>query len=369
MKVFVSSLITGMEPIRAAARTAVEVLGHEPVMAEDFPALPHSPQVACLDGVRRSAVTVLVLGPRYGAKQASGLSATHEEYREARDRCPVLAFVQDGATAEPDQAAFVREVQGWTNGLIRSGFTDAGDLQAKVTKALHNLELASATAPFDPGEVLARALATFTKEERHSHGGGTLTVTVAAGPGQTVLRPSKMEDPSLAEDLEREALFCTSRIFARGSGTKTDIVDGKLVLRQEGRAERSLHLDAQGSVSIRQSLGDDQDRMGGTSVILVETLQERMLAALRYSAWLLDLLDPTQRLSHVVVAASVTGGMALRTRREQEASPNSYQVSVYGNDKRQPVTLTPPHMPRPALVHQMEQTVDDLTTRLRRKWR
>jgi hypothetical protein len=159
MKVFLSSLITGMEPIRAAARAAVQTLGHEPVMAEDFGALPHSPQVACLDGVRRSASVVLILGARYGAKQASGLSATHEEYREAREHRPVLAFIQEPMDPEPDQAAFIREVQGWMGGLIRAGFTDSADLQAKVTRALHRLELANATAPFDSAGVLARALA------------------------------------------------------------------------------------------------------------------------------------------------------------------------------------------------------------------
>lgn len=34
-----------------------------------------------------------MLGEAYGMKQASGLSATHEEYREARDTKPVIAFV------------------------------------------------------------------------------------------------------------------------------------------------------------------------------------------------------------------------------------------------------------------------------------
>ena len=33
MKIFISSLITGMEPTRAAAREAVETLRHEPIMA------------------------------------------------------------------------------------------------------------------------------------------------------------------------------------------------------------------------------------------------------------------------------------------------------------------------------------------------
>ncbi len=118
MKIFVSSLITAMEAIRTAARSAITILGHEPVMAEDFGALPHTPQIACLDGVRQSGAVVLILGSRYGAIQPDGLSATHEEYREARSRGPVLAFVEEGVTHEPKQAAFISEVQAWDSVLI-----------------------------------------------------------------------------------------------------------------------------------------------------------------------------------------------------------------------------------------------------------
>ena len=86
MKVFVSSLITGMESIRLAARKAVEILRHAPIMAEDLGAQPNSPQVACLTGLRQSDVVVLILGERYGAEQASGLSATMKS--TARLRAP-----------------------------------------------------------------------------------------------------------------------------------------------------------------------------------------------------------------------------------------------------------------------------------------
>src|SRR6185295_20078467 len=83
MRVFVSSLISGMEPLRRAARDAISTLGHQPVMAEDFAARVSSPQVACLGDLRQADLVVLILGDRYGDIQASGLSATHEEYREA----------------------------------------------------------------------------------------------------------------------------------------------------------------------------------------------------------------------------------------------------------------------------------------------
>jgi len=326
MRVFISSLITGMEEIRAAARSAVTTLGHEPVMAEDFGALPHSPQVACLDGVRRSGATVLILGSRYRAKQASRLSATHEEYREARERCPVLVFVEEGLVPDHDQALFIAEVQGWKTGLIRAGFADPADLQAKLTMALHRMELATAAAPFNAGEVLARAVASFPSDRGRSHyGDAILLVSVAGGPAQAVLRPSRLEDPALAEEFEREALFGSARIFRRREGTSTNIVDGKLVLEQGNRCPHSLHLDAQGGMLITQSVENAREMSHGMSVILVETVQERLMGALRYAAWLLDHIDATQRLAHVVVATQITGGFAMRTRREHEASPNSWQ--------------------------------------------
>jgi hypothetical protein len=73
------SLISGMEPIRVAARSAVTPLGHEPLVAEDFGALPHSLQVVCLDALRQAGAVVLIMGTRYGAVQPTGLSATYEE--------------------------------------------------------------------------------------------------------------------------------------------------------------------------------------------------------------------------------------------------------------------------------------------------
>lgn len=66
MKIFISSLIAGMEEHRVAAREAVEALGYEAIMAERFVAKPQTPQIACLDGLRQSGLMVLLLGANYG---------------------------------------------------------------------------------------------------------------------------------------------------------------------------------------------------------------------------------------------------------------------------------------------------------------
>ena len=206
MKVFVSSLISGLEPIRRAARAAVTALGHQPVMAEDFGAKASSPQVACLDSLRQSDVVVLILGDRYGAVRPSGLSATHEEYHEARGRKPVLAFVQEGVTPESAQAAFISEVQSWEGGLFRAGFSGPDDLQSAIIRALHEWQLANAVGPLDPSELLARALAPMPREQRGYFTGTTsLIVSIAGGPTQSILRPAEVEDSALADALLQTA--------------------------------------------------------------------------------------------------------------------------------------------------------------------
>jgi hypothetical protein len=53
---------------------------------------------------------VLLIGERYGYPQPSGLSATHEEYREAGSVNRVLIFVESAVVREPAQQAFLDEV-------------------------------------------------------------------------------------------------------------------------------------------------------------------------------------------------------------------------------------------------------------------
>jgi hypothetical protein len=122
MKVFLSSPIRGLEPFRDAAGRAAAALRHEVKRSEDFGAAADTPQQACLAGMRWADVVVLLLGARYGERQPSGLSATHEEYREAKSRCPVLAFVQRDMQPEAPQREFIDEVRGWAGGVFAGDF-------------------------------------------------------------------------------------------------------------------------------------------------------------------------------------------------------------------------------------------------------
>ena len=365
MKVFISSLIADMKETRRAARDAVITLRHEAVMAEDFGARPHSPQVACLTGLRQSDLVVLILGERYGAQQPSGLSATHEEYRAARGRKPVLAFVQEGGSFVPRQAAFVNEVQGWVGGLFRTGFTAPVDLRVAITRALHNYELAKAVGPVDEADLVRRALALLWTGERDDYGSRLLSLAVAGGPTQPILRPVQLEDPDLSDRLYQAALFGRTRIFHPARGVARDVRGDTLTIGQV-RVGASVQLNEQGAVLVRIPIARGNDRTG--LPIIIEELAHRQLAtALAYAAGVLEQIDPSQRLTHVAVAAFITGAghMAWRSRDEHDDSPNVISMGM-GREQGKPVHLA---RARAALRLDADHLVEDLLVPLRRQWK
>lgn len=369
MKVFISSLIAGFETLRDAARHAVTTLRHEPVMAEDFGAQPNSPQLACLQGLRSSDVVVLVLGERYGTAQpTSGISATHEEYRQARGRKPVIAFVQGGVDPEPEQAAFIAEVQGWEGGLFRGQFRDAVELQAGVTRALHDYELANAVRPANLAGAVERATTLLPRADRN---GGyeepSLVVAVVGEPHQQILRPVQLEANDLAEDLHQRALFGAAKIFDPSQGVRRSIEGASLVIEQERSAR--IQLDEHGSLLLRLPLhetGGRQQGLGGMPILIEETIESRLTAGIGYASEVLERIDPSQRLTHVVVAARIDGAeyLSWRSQREHEASPNSVPMRMGSSGDVAPVTIT---QPRAALRLNTAPVVEDLLVPLRRQ--
>jgi hypothetical protein len=365
MKVFVSSLITGMEPLRQAVVAAVRALGHEPVTAETFGARPEAPQVACLSAVRNSDCVVLVLGGRYGAVQASGLSATHEEFREARDRRPVLVYISDEREREPAQDAFIAEVQGWQGGQFTEQFSSVEELRDGVTRGVHRWELSVAAGAPDPDEMLARAIALLPEDPRNIHTGRvSLAVALAGGPRQAVLRPSELENGALLDHLRRTARFGRTPIFVEEEGATHRIDDHTLSLSQ---SSRTIGIDEEGAVSITLPL--ENERRGYTELpaLIHEVVQTALTTAMRFGSDLLDYVDEVQRLSHVAIAVRINGadGRPWRTRKEHAAQPNS---GSWGTDRQQPpVSLSPPIRPRAALRQQSDELAEDLTALLRRQ--
>jgi hypothetical protein len=137
-KVFVSSIIKGFEKERRTARDAIQSLGMQAIMAEDFGAKPYSPQIACLEGVSQSDIYLGILGPHYGSVTKGGISVTEEEFNHARKRGMAILWFVIESGREPEQERFYDRISGYEEGYHLAFFSDTTDLATQITKALHN---------------------------------------------------------------------------------------------------------------------------------------------------------------------------------------------------------------------------------------
>lgn len=362
MKIFISSVITGFEESREAAARAIDVLGYVAVRAEDFGASVSTPQQACLAGVRESDLTILLLGSRYGVKQPSGLSATHEEYREARGHNRVLAFVQEGIGYEEDQAAFIQEVRRWDTGSLTISFETESELQNAVTRALHDAAVSEASHAVDERELLGHAEQIVTALDSNQMG-PQLVLGMAPGPRQEILRPSEIEDEVFEREFQRQALFGPQPLFSVEAGTRTDLRAGWLILSQESS---SVALNSAGDLLIRLPAMDRQD-YSMIPALIEEDIEMLISSALGFAVDQIERVDPARRLSHVAIVVALIGLSyePWRTRSEQVRSPHF--ATLGGGRNRASASLTPGVRSRAEVHQRNRELAKDLMVLLRRQ--
>lgn len=140
LRVFVSSVMSGFDSYRAAARQGISDAAMEPVLIEDFPSLDASSRTACLDLVQSSDVYIVVIGDRPGSSPL-GKPVVEEEFEEARRRkLPRLMFLQNvGRDAETE--ALTQRLSDFVAGRLRTTFDTPDDLRVAVTAALRGLSM------------------------------------------------------------------------------------------------------------------------------------------------------------------------------------------------------------------------------------
>jgi hypothetical protein len=359
MKIFASSVISGFEPYRAAAVDAIKALGYEVIRAEDFSASTRSPQIACMTGVRQADLVLLILGERYGAIQASGKSATHEEYQEAKSKKPILVFVQDNVAMDPRQMAFRHEVEQWEGGHQRKSFATPDELRSQVTAAIHKHLLELARGPLDEAEMLKRAEALI---RGGSTWNATLVIAISYGPKQEVLRPKELGDRALSKRLHQEARFGEHALLDEHAEVDVRTEGGNLVIEQR---ERSFRLDELGSITIEQTARYGEEH--GLGWLVEEELAGRAERALRFADRVLGMVDATERLTHGCVIGALLDAsyMGWKTLEEYRRTPNGGTMGV-GSD-RVVVPLRSPIRTREQLRFEVKNIAEDLVQLLRRE--
>ena len=385
MKIFISSVIGGMESFRDAAAKAIQTLDNDIVRAEYFDASPQSPRLACLQAVQDSDAMILIIGERYGDKQGSDLSATHEEYREAgRMHLPVIVMVQEKVDRETSQNDFLREVREWEDGHYTGSFSSPEELYTNTIKSLHKLDMQQARGPVDENEILKRALVELSQEEqlrlyqkvqnrpwlkkqepyfqRISPQSPQISLSLSCGPLTNILRPAEIESSKLRNNIREIALRGTEPLFTIDDGAQTNIDEGKLIIAQENRFAR---LDEYGTLTYVTTY----QRPGSLLVIIEEDVEEEINRFIEFANNTLDHIDDSNRLSHCGIAALLLNATYSdwKSRSQYQQNPNMSSVPLAMSSQRmKPVTLSPPTLRRTELTSRKSELVEDLTIKLRR---
>ena len=152
-KIFISSIIEGYQDRRDIVEATINSLGKDSSLKfsvirldqKSSPSLDCSSQQACLNGVNNCDIYLGIYPKnRYGwDKSPIGISPTHEEYREAREKKKIiLIFIEslkEGETEDPKQKEFLTEVGDYVNGNFWNEFSDLKDLKHEVYRSLVNL--------------------------------------------------------------------------------------------------------------------------------------------------------------------------------------------------------------------------------------
>ena len=134
LRVFISSTMSDLANERDAVIQKLSAFNFEPVNAESWAARETRPWDRIEAEIRSSDLFVLILGDRYGFEPgegpgaAEGLSATHLEYRAARDaeQMPILVFLKwldaDNTKEDKKRDEFRDEVKSWARGHLTVKF-------------------------------------------------------------------------------------------------------------------------------------------------------------------------------------------------------------------------------------------------------
>ena len=145
-RVFVSSVQKELENERVVVQNLLQtdpfLSSHAiPVLYEYEPASSQDATEGCLKTLDGCQIYVLAVWQQYGAaREAGGLSITHEEYRRAKQRkLPILAFVKGPRelNRQPDTEKLLKELS--RDGFKYKRFGNVIDLQKEVRAALVRL--------------------------------------------------------------------------------------------------------------------------------------------------------------------------------------------------------------------------------------
>ena len=335
-------------------------------MAEDFPADPSTPKGACLRGVRESDAMVLILGERYGTIQSSGLSATHEEYNEARERIPVYVFVERRDDYEDNQRNFIAAVQDWNSGHFAPYFTSPRELQRLVARAIKQSEDRTQLTAADSDSLLDRAstLARVHSEQSYLYRTSetTLSVALVGHPTHQIISATALESVQFQEAIEQAAIYGEHRLFERNIGAEPTVRFDEIEIVQK---DASILITETASVRVRlNALRGTSSGQFIAPTMIEEDIREDIRNCLLFADWLFEFVDADKQLQSIAIAATIVGAIDHIPWSTRAAyNPHSVTLPMRRNDGLIPAALV---VPRSSLRQSANSYSKELTAKLRR---
>jgi hypothetical protein len=296
----------GYEAVRDAAARGIRFGGGHPVRAEDFPASSPSPRTACLDGVASCDGLALILGGHYGFITPAGVSATQEEYQEARRRRKrVFVFLED-VEREPRQEAFAREVSDLIGGHWRKTFSTADELEALVEQAVREATPMVAESTAEAGAT-RRIRAAVDRRPPGAQGIVWLQAAWATGRDEEVVDPLRFGERAYQGRNHQLAHAGEAPLFAYEQGKRVEaglahlrIAQGEADDWRGGRDLVVLDIDADGTLSVALNVtGLDpaygMGRLGQMYLISPGQARRRLEQAWAFAAARWNEVDPYLR--------------------------------------------------------------------------
>ena len=309
---------------------------------------------------------VLILGERYGTIQSSSLSATHEEYNEARERIPVYVFVERRDDYEDNQRNFIAAVQDWNSGHFAPYFTSPRELQRLVARAIKQSEDRTQLTAADSDSLLDRAstLARVHSEQSYLYRTSetTLSVALVGHPTHQIISATALESVQFQESIEQAAIYGEYRLFERNIGTEPTVRLDEIEIVQNGA---SILITEAASVRVRLDAlrGTSSGRIAMPSMI-EEDICEDIRKSLLFADWLVEFVDPDKQIQNVAVAATIVGAIDHVPWSSRAAfNPHSATLPMRRNDGLTPATLI---VPRFSLRQSANSYSQELTVKLRR---
>lgn len=191
--IFVSSTIYDLQYLRDAIRETIMDLGYNPVMSDygDIGYLPtKSAEDSCYATVRDCQLAIVIIGKRYGEKTKNGLSVTHNEFYEIKNRnAPIITIVDQevifykriydanrdseatpkfpGMDSAPDTFNFINNISDspLNNGII--SFTTATDARKNLKLQIAHLFNELLARQFNPLNIHIQDILSEVKTLRH----------------------------------------------------------------------------------------------------------------------------------------------------------------------------------------------------------